>query len=1669
MSEVETEPDSQLRARRAAVLERRLERIGSEPVRWLALLPEWTDALATYCHFPAGEEGLGAFVERAEALGFCEADWEDDIDGTRTHRFWMPDPVRSALMEHWGLDRELQEETRKVAARILHAEQDRPEVVSTGMLRWAQLVESDLDRSTELIEAVDASLAAGEPGEAGNWITAGKALSEPLGAEMDAAAELAQRRVSFYYRGRQDAEHLRRFIPRQEQIEEVDLLLDPEQEHWAVHLIGPGGVGKTMLMRYLTSREGGSRRLSSARLDFDYIDPRYPLESPARLLHELAEELAVELTDRTQESLFRSFREAVTRAEGVRLDPGNDPLHPLGTGPFDEAVKAFAAFVNQLPQPVVLILDTCEELAKLHPPGEDVPSISATFKILERIHEEAPGVKVVFAGRRWLTPEAANEQRDEATPKSVMCMEPRPYMRMLEARGFTAAEVEEFLTKVCERPPAPAVLAAVLEATADSARAPGFGEDEDEEDPRYNPTDVALLGSWLAEERTLSPERLAAGNLDRFVEARILGRLESTAVKDAIPAAIVLERFDAAMIEPALSPDPEVRAEAFNGLLEQEWTHLEGGPALEDIVIRIDTGLLVRLRNYYSRTEPRVRRIEDTRRRLAPHLGALMERAPDGVSVEAIDAAMRLLPADEAADGFDRLANRVAESGAWSWAGAVCSRLLSPERKPSLDDRLVASVGALYVAALAQRGSGASLVPFWSQVATMSPHHPDATQALALGIRGSLGRLAALARDGHVDLHGAAEILANAAGQVGRLGAVTPIAPALLAATEALVDAREERDCEIPVGPMEECLRVLFSRFDGEEPIQAQILALEGRLYAAHGKREEARASFAVLEGLPLDDDPPGPGFVDWVAPSSLRHRALLELLRFRLADNSEGSVLLRRCEKAALDCIDGADAGQLLSLAIQARLARGDRAELEECLPLTGRYEQEVEGYDLVAPAHRVAPPLFVSLAEAMHALGWSGNTLSLLSERERVAVARRTDEDAARAAALGTVRVLRRLRRRERFALIGGSGDDDDEDLRMETLAAGALIAGLQPPNQGRIEDHAVWRATVLLSPLLREEIEAPIRPDTSSPDLASAHRALDRAEWRLLVPGRRRRLLGAPSIRSETSLVRRACNRAEAGPSMADPLGIGGLRVRLRLLALSSDREAPEFRVQGARGRLVGEIALDEGELLALRLPDQALPLLSLAARKLAEAGDAHGAFSASLCWAIAAIHCGRGDEARAHRAELMRLYEAARRLDPSLPADPGEGLAAGADLDCFWGAWVERLAAFLQWCEKGAPEGVEPSALQLEPETTLVEAARSLEAPFSAEDGTREGSDRREDFAELTLRIAESSYRDGSGPGFEVGVEFWPRSLGSWLRGTLREALGILAPGFLSPPTFPLFEGPIGPRAPSRLADFLGSRIDRPRLSVRLMVSPGLAGVDWERRLVGHLVSPGGWQAEELPEIWRVAPNAARPPSLGDWSPYTVPICSQRWQPLVANSAGPATRLLSPGHGVGRLDAGVAITLGLPALTKAGWRLRLDDDELSVRLEDPGAPRMQELISPDRLAAMAPVALIFGRPGGPRLAADPRSAEGLRGFANEAVLAGAYAAVAIPVLPPELAATAIEFATAEISKWEVAPDGEELRLLAEGLRRAVAQGVQDYRRHGPATEIEPALDISLFMRE
>jgi hypothetical protein len=255
-----------------------------------------------------------------------------------------------------------------------------------------------------------------------------------------------------------------------------------------------------------------------------------------------------------------------------------------------------------------------------------------------------------------------------------------------------------------------------------------------------------------------------------------------------------------------------------------------------------------------------------------------------------------------------------------------------------------------------------------------------------------------------------------------------------------------------------------------------------------------------------------------------------------------------------------------------------------------------------------------------------------------------------------------------------------------------------------------------------------------------------------------------------------------------------------------------------------------------------------------------------------------------------------------------------------------------------------------------------------------------------------------------------------------------------------------------------------------LPLRLIVASSVAHVNWERSLVGHLARDEDWQPREIPQLRRIPPGILRPHHADRWPERIAAVCSLRWRTfLEASSSGRAKWLAGATNAQEesprRQEARAAVALGMPIVTHAGYRLRLDDDELSEPLGDPSRPRSQQLLSPEQLVREAPIAVVIGRPGGKRLATESRMTAGLRAFANEVLLAGARAVIVVPALPPGVAARAISALVEDLSGYESVPQVGELQQLTARLRDLLYAAELD-RDEPRLRRAEVALEVCLF---
>ena len=539
----------------------------------------------------------------------------------------------------------------------------------------------------QLARAINLAVEAGDLGDALEYAKATNELAGPLGGEVELAVTQAQHRIGLAFRKAADERHLLRFLPRQEHSDAIKDLLEDGTPHWAIHFLGPGGVGKTMLMRQLTARLAVKHgtRLPTSRVDFDLVSPEYPARQPGQLLAVLAEELRMFGGD-DQEDRYRKFQGDLNEFHGAlgASRPPDDPLQNIESPGFERLLHAFTALLHGLPKPIIFILDTCEELAKLDPVGSRQPSVEATFRIIERVHAQEAGIRVVFAGRRPLARSGGllpngqcqwTARADKLPERSKILPERKEYLRLQVMRGFAEGEADDYFSRIVGVSLAKDQREAILRSSRDVGIPAeidfGASPAGPDEALRYNPFDLSLYADWVTEDPKVTAATLGSGETDPYVEMRIIQRIADDDLRNAIPYAVQLRRFDMDMLQPAARTGGDELVRLFRDLGGQEWMEYQ-----QD-ALQVDPEFLQRLRNYYE--DPSRRSLLDqARARLAPTLISLVRKFLDAqdpfklLAVRHLDAVLRLASKHVAAELWDLLDRRLFEFGNWYWAETVC-------------------------------------------------------------------------------------------------------------------------------------------------------------------------------------------------------------------------------------------------------------------------------------------------------------------------------------------------------------------------------------------------------------------------------------------------------------------------------------------------------------------------------------------------------------------------------------------------------------------------------------------------------------------------------------------------------------------------------------------------------------------------------------------------------------------------------------------------------------------------------------------------------------------------------------------------------------------------------------------------------------------------------------
>jgi hypothetical protein len=862
-----------------AILMRRLEPLSRRALAWIAFAPEWPEQLIE-TKVASGAESDGPLnlgvVEKAAAAGAVRQSraarpWKGmtyriapELRQSAIDTLLEPSSAGSSGEPLGGLDF-IRGQLVTAGAQMLRTGGQQLKH-APGLDRWAQLAsraETDTKLGDFLDQKVSDAITQAEQQEAVaapdalRWIEAAEPFAALFKGSVETTLVLARRRRELFFRRASDIRRLRNYQRRPEQEAAFQELL-ADDDHWALHFVGNGGAGKTMFVAYIANRLAVLGKLAVARVDFDFLNPDYPARAPGMLLSAIAEELRLQADDSCSslfvrfDTLLDSLDEWIATERREHREPVITPDLP----PFRMVIDAFARACMNLAEKVVLILDTCEELAKLRPDGTVPDNVRVTFDVFEAIRAMAPKIRVVFSGRRALAKAGFGGWQ------ALDCLlAPRPYLRLLPLRGFTESEAAGFLNvfrhdgRTVPRELQQSILAVTkaLDSTTEKFSSTAFGEAE----LRHNPYDVALFAEWAATDRELNAEYLHHAGPHFYVHERIVGRLEGP-IRKLLPALAVLGRFDRDLLTQLLA-DVDQTEDLFDEVIQLEWIRPDlTGPGEKWL---IDRALRDRILAYYE--IHLASELGVSCQNLAKVLRPLTLKRPWSKLAEQYFAAMfealRDRP-EEAAVWWIEVEARLAREAAWrSWAQQLTSFLLAePVLSSDLDRSFRAAVLATQAAAVIHTFEG-DAGTVWRNAKTAFAAYPaDAGRnRLALRIACGLSAATGTPPPGNYDSNALDE----------------QCWASVLAAWEAAVERGE--------------LEPEAQRFAGVEVLErgensylrAFGLLLSARARMIGNQPKEAAELFVKAEACAADV--PVGSWLDWVPPDNLPRRIQLEKVRW--------------------------------------------------------------------------------------------------------------------------------------------------------------------------------------------------------------------------------------------------------------------------------------------------------------------------------------------------------------------------------------------------------------------------------------------------------------------------------------------------------------------------------------------------------------------------------------------------------------------------------------------------------------------------------------------------------------------------------------------------------------------------------------------------------------------
>lgn len=190
------------------------------------------------------------------------------------------------------------------------------------------------------------------------------------------------------------------YLERESLHRDCESWLSLDGNRWILQVYASGGYGKTMFVRWLTSRRCAARRIPFARVDCDDLDVQLALDHPGLLVLELADQLARQIPGNVFHELLQRFdahrgalrRSVATRVRDVPAARAPRPPENLAAAIVPDVITALLE--ANLDVPVVVCCDTLEQITLYHP-----QRLAEFVRLMADVHRQYPGLRLALAGR----------------------------------------------------------------------------------------------------------------------------------------------------------------------------------------------------------------------------------------------------------------------------------------------------------------------------------------------------------------------------------------------------------------------------------------------------------------------------------------------------------------------------------------------------------------------------------------------------------------------------------------------------------------------------------------------------------------------------------------------------------------------------------------------------------------------------------------------------------------------------------------------------------------------------------------------------------------------------------------------------------------------------------------------------------------------------------------------------------------------------------------------------------------------------------------------------------------------------------------------------------------------------------------------------------------------